>query len=224
MRGVDHALRQEFGDDLVNEEWQIKDVDGHTELKIKNISGLAFNRYLYKALQLEQFTRPGYEETSPVYGSLDDDFPNPTGQFDDANYVFFGWDASFNASDIPDQKDYANYRMQNNLNDIVHWFIAEKEGTSGGTSFQTMYIYSDVVETQIVGDVRANVLRVVAPRGEPNEIVHENFPNLFYNPVRLNRIKTIEVLLRGDTGEPISFKGGVVTLTLMFVRNENEWG
>ena len=35
MRGVDHALRQEFGDDLVNEEWQIKDVDDHTELKIK---------------------------------------------------------------------------------------------------------------------------------------------------------------------------------------------
>ena len=67
-----------------------------------------------------------------------------------------------------------------------------------------------------MGDVRANVLRVIAPRGEPNEIVHENFPNLFYNPVRLNRIKTIEVLLRGDTGEPISFKGGVVTLTLLF--------
>ena len=35
MRGVDHALRKEFGDDLVNEEWQIKEVDDHTELKIK---------------------------------------------------------------------------------------------------------------------------------------------------------------------------------------------
>ena len=35
------------------------------------------------------------------------------------------------------------------------------------------------METQIVGDVRANVLRVIAPRGEPNEIVHENFSNLY---------------------------------------------
>ena len=36
------------------------------------------------------------------------------------------------------------YRVQNNLNDIVHWFIGGKGGSTGGLSFQTMYIYSDV--------------------------------------------------------------------------------
>ena len=216
MRGIDRALRKEFGDDVVNEEWQIKEVDAHTEVKIKKISGLALNRYLYTVLNMKDRVRrlPLTIIGGVEYSPIDDDFPEPTtGQSDSSNYLVFGWDEFDTAEEIPNEADYADYRVDHNVNDKVNWFIA---GVNGASSFQTIYIYSDVVGTQIVGDVRANVLRVIAPRGETNDIINENFSKLFYTPVRLNRISKIEVLLRGDTGKAISFKGGVVTITLHF--------
>ena len=69
-------------------------------------------------------------------------------------------------------------------------------------AFQTIYIYSDVVTSQVVGDVRANLLRVIAPKG-----IHV---------VRVKSFNTVEILLRGDTGRPIPFSGGVVEVTLHF--------
>ena len=79
-----------------------------------------------------------------------------------------------------------------------------------------MYIYSDVVAAQVVGNVRANILRAIAPRGNPGEIVHENFFPLFYHDIRLRTFDTIEILLTGDTGKPIPFLHGVVAVTLHF--------
>ena len=41
-------------------------------------------------------------------------------------------------------------------------------------AFQTIYIYSDVVASQVVGDVRANLLRVIAPKGSHGDVISEN--------------------------------------------------
>ena len=79
--------------------------------------------------------------------------------------------------------------------------------------FQTICIYSDLVASQVVGDVRANLLRVIAPKGSHGEVLSENFVHLFYNDVRVKSFNTIEILLRGDTGRAISFLGGVVEVT-----------
>ena len=40
-------------------------------------------------------------------------------------------------------------------------------------SFQTMYIYSDLIKSLVVGDVQANLLRMIVPRGQPGEMVAE---------------------------------------------------
>lgn len=40
-------------------------------------------------------------------------------------------------------------------------------------SFQTMYIYPDLIE--VVGDVQANLLRMILPRGQPGEMIPEQF-------------------------------------------------
>ena len=77
-------------------------------------------------------------------------------------------------------------------------------------AFQTIYIYSDIVSSQVVGDVQANLLRVVAPKGKPGDIVDENFVIPYYNDVGLRSFNTIEILLRGDTGQPVPFRGGVI--------------
>ena len=83
-------------------------------------------------------------------------------------------------------------------------------------AFQTIYIYSDVMASQVVGDVRANLLRVIAPKGSHGEEISENFVHLFYNDVRVKSFNTIDIPLRGDTGRPIPFLGGVVEVTLHF--------
>ena len=79
-----------------------------------------------------------------------------------------------------------------------------------------MYVYSDIVSSEVVGNVRANLLRVVAPKGQPGEIVSENFVNPYYSDVRMRSFNTIKVLLKGDTGQPIPFKGCVVEVTIHF--------
>ena len=83
-------------------------------------------------------------------------------------------------------------------------------------SFQTIYIYSDVVASQVVGEVRANFFRVIAPKGRHGDVTSANFEHLFYNDVRVKSFNTIEILLRGDTGRAIPFLGGVVEVTLHF--------
>ena len=83
-------------------------------------------------------------------------------------------------------------------------------------AFQTIYIYSDVVASQVVGDVRANLLHVIAPKGSHGDVISENFVHIFYNDVRVKSFNTVEILLRGDTGRPIPFSGGVVEVTLHF--------
>ena len=66
------------------------------------------------------------------------------------------------------------------------------------------------------GDVRANLLRVIAPKGSHGDVISENFVHVFYNDVRVKSFNTVEILLRGDTGRPIPFSGGVVEVTLHF--------
>ena len=40
-------------------------------------------------------------------------------------------------------------------------------------AFQTMYVYSDLVESQVVGDTQANLFHILVPRGEPGDVVAE---------------------------------------------------
>ena len=40
-------------------------------------------------------------------------------------------------------------------------------------AFLTMYVYLDLMESQVVGDAQANVLRILLPRGQPGDLVAE---------------------------------------------------
>ena len=43
-------------------------------------------------------------------------------------------------------------------------------------AFQTIYIYS---ESQVLEDVRANLLRVIAPKGRHGDVICDNFVHVF---------------------------------------------
>ncbi|KAL9971087.1 hypothetical protein ACROYT_G023573 [Oculina patagonica] len=81
---------------------------------------------------------------------------------------------------------------------------------------QSIYIYSNIVDSQIVGDVRAPLLRIVPAEGNNGSIINKNFDNPQYLPVGTKEFETIELLIRDDVGRKISFERGRVVITLSF--------
>nr|DAC81411.1 TPA_asm: penton-2 [Rhodactis coral adintovirus] len=85
-------------------------------------------------------------------------------------------------------------------------------------AFQTMYVYSDLVESQVVGDAQANVLRILVPRGQPGDLVAEEIKLPSYHRLRTSVFSSVAINIRGDTGDLIPFASGNVRVTLHFRR------
>ena len=83
--------------------------------------------------------------------------------------------------------------------------------------FYTLYVYSDIVATQYVGDTLAPLLRTV-------EVDHTNLGGMVcktyniphYVPVKLRDVKTIRIDLRLDSGKSLPFESGQVICKVHF--------
>ena len=64
--------------------------------------------------------------------------------------------------------------------------------------FSSMYVYTDIVDAQFVGDLKVPLLRIVNIEGEYGNTVHASFRNLQYVPVKVNYFETIEVNIKND--------------------------
>ena len=69
-----------------------------------------------------------------------------------------------------------------------------------------------------MGDVQANLLRTLVPRGQPGDMIAEEMRIPTYHRLRTSIFSSVEINIRGDTGQLISFSSGVVRLTLHFRR------
>ena len=81
---------------------------------------------------------------------------------------------------------------------------------------QSLYVYLNIVESQIVGDVRAPLLRIVPAQGKDGEIITLNYDNPQYMPLSTRDFEVVEVLITDDTGEKVPFERGRVVITLNF--------
>lgn len=84
-----------------------------------------------------------------------------------------------------------------------------------------LYIYCDIVEPQMVGDVMSPLLRIVSL--DPIKYVYgSNKMHVFspphYIPVMRREFDTIEIDIRSDTGENIPFQFGTSCVKLHFIR------
>lgn len=99
-----------------------------------------------------------------------------------------------------------------------------KENTllSGGkvtdptADFQTILIYSDIVEPQIVGNVYAPLLKMIKVTGTHGETVINQFDRSHYLPVSRKHIDTIEIDLRLHNGHFVPFERGRSCVKLHF--------
>ena len=91
-------------------------------------------------------------------------------------------------------------------------------GLLSPNAFQTIYVYSDLVESHVVGDTLAKVLHILVPRGQPGDVVPEEIKVPPYHRLRTTVFSSVKVNIRGDTGELLPFASGNVRVTLHFRR------
>ena len=84
--------------------------------------------------------------------------------------------------------------------------------------FESLYVYSSIVEPRIVGDKISPLLRIVPITGIHGEMVTASFDHVQYIPVLSREFGSVETEIRDDTGRPVPFERGKVTVTLHFRR------
>ena len=122
-------------------------------------------------------------------------------------------------STSPSRKYDARQYIPARLDENISLKIVDAERDIG--LFQNIYINSDLIQTQFVGDTRANVLRIIAPQQEKGQVETFNFAPIFYFPLRVVKFNTIEINITGDTGRLVPFDGGVVVIVLHLRRKHN---
>jgi hypothetical protein len=74
-----------------------------------------------------------------------------------------------------------------------------------------------------VGNVKVPLLRIVNIEGEYGNTVHASFRNLQYVPVKVNSFETIEVNIKNDQDENVSFEFGKSIATLHFRQKRSQY-
>jgi hypothetical protein len=94
--------------------------------------------------------------------------------------------------------------------ELDHLVVARK--------INSLYIYSDVVQAQLIGNEHAKILRVVPVHSDRAQdvTIAQRFSNIQYCKTAKSRFDTIEIDIRDDTGRPVPFDQGRVTAILHF--------
>ena len=87
----------------------------------------------------------------------------------------------------------------------------------------SLYVYCDIVEAQLVGDTEVPLLRIVAVEGKHGDMVTKTFQNPQYLPLAQKHFNTVEINIKTDTGEKVSFESGKSVVTLHFRRSNSSF-
>jgi len=82
--------------------------------------------------------------------------------------------------------------------------------------FHDLYVYSDIVQAQLVRDALVPLLRIVPMQGDDGQRISKSFERPHFLPVSRREFETIEVNIKRDTGESVPFQLWKVLLTLHF--------
>jgi hypothetical protein len=82
--------------------------------------------------------------------------------------------------------------------------------------FYSLFVYCDVVEPTVVGDVKVPLLRTVNISGKEGETANRIFETVQYMPLHRKQFETIGINIRDDTGRSVPFQRGKVVVTLHF--------
>lgn len=80
-------------------------------------------------------------------------------------------------------------------------------------AFPLMFVYTDLIQYQLIGDIKAPILAVLPVSGKAGEQVYWNCNPQSFIPLAKSEIRTVEIRLCTETGEtfPIIGNGKVIT-------------
>ena len=103
----------------------------------------------------------------------------------------------------------------------VYTFVKEGDSVVDmKQGFESLYVYTNVVESRVVGDSLVPLLRIVPIQGEHGHMISRHFEHVQYLPLLRKEFGTIEIDIRDDTGHAVPFECGKVTVTLHFRRRK----
>lgn len=82
--------------------------------------------------------------------------------------------------------------------------------------FTSLYLYTDIIEHQIVGDFSVPLLRCVPVKGKSHECITVVYDRPYYIPVSKSHIHTITVEIKTDLNRHVPFRVGKVIVRLHF--------
>jgi len=84
-----------------------------------------------------------------------------------------------------------------------------------------LYVYCDLVENQIIGNVREPLLRILPVQGLYGEIIDQDFVARHYIPILKKEFSTVHISIKSDRNELIPFSFGKVIVKLHFRPRSN---
>lgn len=113
-----------------------------------------------------------------------------------------------------ESKLLGGYRMLQNLSDVSK-VIKPEYGCDIHRGLYTFFIYCDLVKPQMVGEQRVPLLRNVGIKTRKGvKQVTETFNSPHYMPLSKQYFENIEVHIKDDQGQPISFQRGKTLVKL----------
>lgn len=82
--------------------------------------------------------------------------------------------------------------------------------------FYSLYVYCNICEPQVVGDYCVPLLRTVSIQGSDGDHIVKVYGEPHYVPVNTSKFDVIEINIKDDTGENVSFCTGKVICKLHF--------
>ena len=133
------------------------------------------------------------------------DFRFDYDSFSNKSIVFMshGVSIKLEVSDLTIRLGFKENEILRGPTPILSPFMANME------RYTALYVYTEIIQNQLVRDVRAPLFRAV-----PVMCVTYEQPQFL--PVSRSNIQTVEINIRSDTGELVSFESGKSSVTPVF--------
>ena len=123
-----------------------------------------------------------------------------------------------NGSDIARCLGFNMNELLNNVFNKKSVIIESNFLASTENMYRSIYVYLDIIKNQYVGHVKVPLLRIIPITSKYGDVSCIKYDKPHFISLNRSNIQTIEINLKDDTGEFISFEAGKAIVTLVFRR------